>query len=489
MVARREGTHVRGSRIGLITAALAASALGLTACDTVTSLARPSTPVVLTGAQVPKLVGTTPGRVVAFKHEIVSDVGSWTQVPVQVDERKVVAFGSQPGSNATAGVVGTVYGSGSGGPTALQYADPGTFVGADSNANVDNDDEIVFMSSDAGGKPRTTDVAEPAGVVAGSGTSVRVADPRGAGEYGFVFLFRSNGTLDPSAGEDYVDYDFTLTSGDYKTTYQRADGPNPETSTVRTDVYEAGFIDRWKETSWKVLAPGASGVDILDGHKNQFAISVCGRSNDTFSDAEGAFVANLDGPVRAIRSYIGANSGPLTQRTHVFYRDREDVITDLRVHAIPGIMDYLDLSASASGMTYRSSAKTTPVTVDGVADSVPTSVPAWEAYDGPQGQVWTQQTYSATAATTTSQYYRDAATTSETQCWGDSSLYGASGSTITSGIPNTDPRTAPFDTLRGVRVNEFRPPAADKAAIGTAAADWAADLTTPLVLQITAYAP
>lgn len=480
---------MRMRRLAVAGAALGLGVVGLTGCDTTSSLARPSTPVVLTGSQVPKLVGVAPGRVVAFKHEIVGDVGSWTQVPVQVDQRKVVAFGSQPGSNATAGVVGTVYGNGSGGPTALQYADAGTFVGADGDANVDADDEIAFMSSDAGGKPRSTDVAEPPGVVAGSGTSVRVADPRGSGEYGFVFLFRSNGTLDPSAGKDYVAYDFALTSGAYKTTYKRADGPNPETSTVTTDTYEIGFADRWEEVSWKVLASGASGVDILDGHKNQFAISVCGRSNQTFDDAEGAFVANIDGPVRAIRSYVGANSGPLTQRTHVFYRDREVVTTDLRVHAIGGIMDYVDLSAAASGMTYRSSTKTTPVAVDGAADSVPTGVAAWEAYHGAQGQVFTRQRFTASVALTSSQYYRDAATTSETQCWGDSSLYGASGSAISSAIPNTDPRTTPFATLTGVRVNEFAAPLGDASSVGAAAEDWSTDLDTPLTLQIAAYAP
>ena len=30
------------------------------------------------------------------------------------------------------------------------------------------------------------------------------------------------------------------------------------------------------------------------------------------------------------------------------YRDREDVVTDLRVHAIPGIMDHTDLAPPPS---------------------------------------------------------------------------------------------------------------------------------------------
>ena len=46
-------------------------------------------------------------------------------------------------------------------------------------------------------------------------------------------------------------------------------------------------------------------LPILDGHKNVFVIGVCGpiAATNTFNDAEGAFVANVDGPVRAIRSY------------------------------------------------------------------------------------------------------------------------------------------------------------------------------------------
>ena len=97
----------------------------------------------------------------------------------------------------------------------------------------------------------------------------------------------------------------------------------------------------------------ASGVDILDGFKFQFGPTQCGRSEATFNDAEGAFVANVDGPVRAIRAYVGANSGPLTERTDVFWPDRHEIITDLRVHSgIPGPMIYHDLSDAGLGMTY-----------------------------------------------------------------------------------------------------------------------------------------
>ena len=463
----------------------------LTGCEENTTLNRPSAPVVLTGAQIAGFKGVAPGKVVAFRHSISGSTGTWTQIPVQVDQRKVVPFGAYPGSNTTAGVVGTVYGNGSGGPTALQYADPNTFVGADSDPNVDADDEIVFMASDAGGIPAGDDAPRPAGVVAGSGIRIGLTDPRNTNERGYVYLFRASGSLDPSAGKDYVNYQFALTSGAYKTTYKRADGPNPETSKVTTATYEIQFTDRWMEVSWKVLASGASKADILDGHKNQFATSTCGRSNATFADAEGAFVANIDGPVRAIRSYVGANSGPLTQRTHIMYRDREDVITNLRVHAIPSIMDYLDYSSAAVGMTYRSSTAPNGVAIDGAADSISTALPTWEAVDGPQGRVYTRYKVSATQSSLaggTTQFYRDQTTATDPQCWGDASLYGASGSYVQTPIDNSDPRSSPFATLTGVRTNQFLPPAPDKTKVAEYAADWAADVDQPLTVGVATYA-
>lgn len=485
----------KAHRIGRAGAVLVVVAVGsalLTSCRVVSLVDRSSTPVVLTGAEVPTLAGTAPDRVVAFRHnQNLDGTGrAWTQIPVQVDQRKVVGFGSQPGNNTSAGTTGTVYGSGSPGVTALQYADGDTWVGTDPDPALDADDEIVFMASDAGGNLAPDVVSEPAGVVHHSGVALHIDDPRGTNEDGWVYLYESDGSLDPSARQDYVDYDFALTSGGYKSTYKRADGPNPETSTVTTDQYEVGFGDRWIEDSWSVQAPGASGVDILDGNKNQFAIDICGRSNVTFADAEGAFVANVDGPVRAIRSYIGANSGPLTQRTHRMYRDRMDVETNLRVHSIRAVMDFIDYNSAAIGMTYRSSTVPGGVTIDGNADAVASATPTWEAVDGPQGQVFTRLEYTTDiSGLNVGPFYRDQTSPPETQCWGDGSFFGASGGDVTGGIPNTDPRSGGFATFNSDRITQFSSPAADSSAIPAAAGDWAEDLETPLTVTASTYRP
>ena len=145
----------------------------------------------------------------------------------------------------------------------------------------------------------------------------------------------------------------TYDSGAYRTTYKLRQGPNPEHSTVTTRSWSARFTDRWTFDELRLRTKGASKADILDRATAQFGPTTCGRSEKTFNSAEGAFVANINGPVRAIRAYIGANSGPLTERDHVMYDQRQEVRTFLRVHAIPGVMDLLDYSPAAAGMTYR----------------------------------------------------------------------------------------------------------------------------------------
>lgn len=469
---------------------VAVLAFSLAGCEPDRStVSRPGQPVVLTGARLPALTGTAPGRLVAFRHTYSGDTPRWTQIPVQVDERKVVPFGTAPGDNATPGRAGSVYGNGPGGPTAVQYADPATFVGADTDATFDRDDELVFMASDAGGIPRSGDQANPPGTVAGSGVRVQLYDPQGSG-LAWVHLFISDGSLDPAAGKDYVDYDFAPTRGDYRSTYRRAEGPNPETSSATTDLYRIGFSDRWLEDSWQVRAGDSTGVDVLDGHKNQFAVDNCGRSNLTFATAEGAFVANIDGPVRAIRSYVGANSGPRTQRTHLLYRDREVIITDLRVHPIPGVMDFVDYSAAAVGMVYRSSTRPSGVSVNGAANPISTTPAEWEVVNGPQGAVYTRSTFtSSTGGIATSWFHRDQTDPPEPQCWGDQSFYAASGPVLTGGIPNTDPGLGSAATLQGTRTVHFTAPFSDGKRLVGAARALTADIQQPLGVTTTAYRP
>ncbi len=404
---------------------------------------RQTDPVVLTGAEVSALIGAPVSDIVAFHFTN----GKWSQIPVQVDERKTIELNTayhQP-PNTTNPVNVTV------------YADPNTFVGAGSGL-LTSIDEIAFMAADTGAAaPNGT--AAPAGVVSGSGVPLKVTDPRD-GHVAYVTLFRrSDPKLDPSAGKRYVQYTFKLASGDYKTTYKLTAGPNPETSTVATSFYTRTFHDRWLDDGLTITTGSANKADIVDRHKELFAPGNCGRSEDTFDAAEGAFLANINGPVRAIRSYIGANSGPYTERTHIFYAQREDVVTDLRVHAIPSVLDFMDYSDAARGMTYTNDHNTSGVVIDGAPDTVTAGAPLWEKVDGPPGaltHVWRLTT--TVSPLTRTNFYEDNATNPTTQCTGDADAIGSSGSWITSAIPNTDPHNGAAATLEATRTMFYEAP-------------------------------
>ena len=449
-------------------------------------------PVVIQGSALPKLGGVTAGDLVAFRFRLPKHGrGRFKQVPVQLDERKLVDFGSAPPDNSVTGTEGTVYGTAPIGQAVLQYADPDTFVGADPVAGLDGDDEVAMIAADAGDKARLKAKRRkrpkrPQGTV-GPATRVKITDPLG-GPNGFVYLYRSDGSLDPSAGRDYVDYDFELASGDYRATYRRADGPNPETSTISTADYSIGFSDRWFFDALAINAGSAPGVDILDGFKFQFGPRTCGRSEATFNDAEGAFVANLDGPVRAIRAYVGANSGPLTERTNVFWPDRHQIITDLRVHTgIPGPLTYHDLSAAGLGMTYRDSLNPAGVAVDGVARLARRRDRDLARVDGCAGVAGLHRPgrveLRGRADAAAHDFYLDQANVPgavEQTCWGDPHAYGQAGFWSTYGPPNTDPRLGPAATLQATTTDLIRAPGVDAAGAERAAAELDSPLQTTI---------
>ena len=432
----------RGRTIGALVAVLAiavataGSAVG-PAAGVVPPIAesRAADPVVVAGSVVPSLKGVPVGDIVAFRWS-----NRWVQVPVQVDQRKVVELNTVYGQPAnTTNPVKVVV-----------YADPNTYAGAGGGV-LGGLDEIALMARDVGAQTPST-FSEPPGVLHNSGVRVQANDPL-TGAVGYYYLFRRSGTtLSPGAGQHHVSYTFRLLSGAYKTTYKFTAGPNPENSVVVTNAYTRRFGDRWLDNLIVLKAGGSTRVDIVDRHKALFAPGNCGRSEDTFDAGEGAFIANIVGPVRAIRSYIGANSGPYTERTHIFYDRREDIITDLRVHPIPGIMDFWDYSPAASGMTYTNDRNLSGVAIDGSPDSVASGAPLWEKVDGPQGSLThVDRLITNISGIGRTNYYYDNATTPNpvTQCTGDQYAYGSSGTWVNSSIPGTDPHQGYTDTFQG----------------------------------------
>jgi hypothetical protein len=386
------------------------------------TLNRPEDPVVIRGIRAPTLLTAAAGDVVAFRW-----VNGWDQVPVQVDERKQVDLGQLYDPALPA--VFTV------------YADPSTFVGADSDPRLDSDDEIAFMAKDLG-LEAPADAGRPSGVAPGNSAKVKVRSTLG-GETrdAWIYLFQRTGGLSPGAGESYVSYDST---------------------TVTTPFYTTQFSGRWVPEVLRVKTGEASEVDILDREKIQFYPGECSTNESDFDSSPDYVIAHRTGPVRAIRSIVGAASGQLTQRDRLFYQQREDTVTHLRVHGIAGIMNFLDYSAAAIGMTYRNNANPDGVTIDGNPDPVKPARLSWETVDGPQGGLSIVHSVDTDIANLSlSSYYLDDSTPDqplEAQCTGDAAALGSSGPRVDEPIPNTDPRGIPLNFLTSRRTTYFEAP-------------------------------
>jgi hypothetical protein len=434
------------------------------------TLTRPQDPVVLTGADVPTFEGISPRDLVAFAWS-----AGWVQIPVQVDERAMVDYGK-------------IYGRDPIGLAGLVYTDRRTFTGRDPDRTLDADDEIAFMAGDAGGLPSA--YSRPAGVDPASGEVVTIEDPLTPGSHGYVVLFRTTAKLKPGAGERYVRYTFDLLSGSYKATYGLDAGPNPEDSTVVAPGYGVHFADRWIDDALTVKAGASTGADILERHKTQFGPGDCTRTEWTFTAGEGAFIANKSGPVRAIRSYLGANSGPLTERDHLFYQRREDISTELRVHEIPGILDYFDYSSAARGMTYTNDAGAAAVKVNGIDDVVPAASPLrWELVTGKQGSlIMAHRIDTDIAGLAPTSYYLDDATPGPDQCVGqgrDAEAYAQSGPWVDQAIASTDPGLGSTKHLTALRTLYFEAPGATT----STAQQRAAQARTPLSFTVAPWTP
>jgi len=386
-------------------------------------------PVVLTGEVLPSFLGVDPDTIVGFRY-----YNGWDQIPVQVDERDVRDIASPYGAGA--GVYRWTYPTDPSNPTALFYTDEDTELGVDTDADFDADDELVFMASDLGTRATSN---FPDDVNGETCQELQVDDYYQRGR-SYLYLCTSS-ILDPAAGEDYVTLasDLTGTAGfphnDDGTT-------NNEDTTISTDAYDWHYRAEWIGDEFTI-----DGTDVLDTYDiviNQNGTPTCLRNVETYSSGENAFIAVKDGPVRVIRSFMGTNSGSLTYRNHLFYRDRQDVVTVSKVHDFaPNSVSYYDVfdySADADGMTYRNSRQPdgdAAVTIDGVADVLNQNDETllWESVAGSVGtisHVHRYETDGTSANFLFPFYYQDDATTPDYACGvGDDEAWGTSGFGLT----------------------------------------------------------
>lgn len=410
-------------------------------------------PVVVTGVNLPCMNGENPQNVVAFKYE---NGTGWIQIPMQIDERILldivspydpveIAAISQCLRNSTRNIAWNV----------LFYADAKTHVGADTDANFDDDDELVFMAKDVGDQRVGT--SYPSGTVAGSLCELMVEEPlSGNSTLGYVYLFLQNGSLDQAAGSDYITYNFTY-ENNYLSNYIECPNPNSnlENSTISTANYELGFSERWTEVDFKIKV--GDDTDILDRHQMFINAGSCNSTEDGFSDQEGAHIAAIDGPVRAIRSVMGTSSGPFTQLDLIATECQIRYNLFFRLHPANGFNDVYDMNAYASGkLTYYSEQNQGGVAIDGNNDNITTTDPDdWAMYEGTPGSLIISWDYDTDMTVGTSAqynngnsniydcdlraYYDDKGNAASHDCTGDGNAYGSSGFTLRT-KSCTDPR-------------------------------------------------
>ncbi|OZC03473.1 hypothetical protein BSZ36_11060 [Rubricoccus marinus] len=406
-------------------------------------------PVVLTGADAPALLGAAPASVRAFAMRD----GVLTPIPVQVDERFVydlavvyagLAPEDCPRRNWCEDLAGHV--------VELGYADPDTHVGLDPDVTLDADDEIALMLADFG---------PPVDVIASGAVEVAVTAATfpalASGETRYAYLFAAPEAWMGDAPEPHVAYAPAFARGEYLATYDRAGehpprfmsslygypsrqrpASNPETTTLTTAHYAVGFSDRWIMDELRI----DGGPDILDVDMVAFGPGVCQRTPYTASLSEGGFLVNRSGPVRAIRRVVGFNSGPLAELQWTFYARYAESRASLRVHRVPGVMNFLDLMPAMHGAVYRSASTPGGALIDGRIDpSVGDAFPSWEIVRGPLAAYAVRHEVSARGFSprlTTA--YRDERQPSVMACLHDREYVGAHGVWVRSKIPNTDPR-------------------------------------------------
>ncbi|HYH27839.1 MAG TPA: Ig-like domain-containing protein, partial [Actinomycetota bacterium] len=355
-------------------------------------------------------------EIVGFRY----DAGRWIEIPVQVDERYPYFlangrsdFGIYSGTDfeltyawddenwmKTAGLCRAEYPEGR-----APVPDP--------VPGLDDDDEIVFMASDAGamapdgtpGPPGTQEVRQ----------MITIADPLDPAATRFVYLFRRPGGPGFDANNGYVTYTRDANADDWIDRGSFADsdpeklgssntpyGPNipgtvcdPDGTvrqssdrfprdgvTVTTAKYRWRATGRWMVREMHVAKPGqpgAYGPDLIDRWKGRAfqqspdsSISVVGFEDEQVNwEANSALLGELKGPVRAIREVWGADSGTNVTKTETFYRDAIVYRYHLRVHPIPpdGLYTSWDYNRGVAS-TYFNAVKPDGVPIDGMNDDV-----------------------------------------------------------------------------------------------------------------------
>ena len=283
---------------------LVAAAAAVSGC----AAERPEDPVVVTGNDVPRLAGSPPAKVIAYRYLN----GQWQQVPVQVDERAMIDLG-------------TVYNQAPNGVRVLSYTDPNTFAGPDPDAALDANDEIALMGIDGGAQAPVG--SNPPNVVATSGEELRLHDSLGNPTDAYVYLYRQTGSLDPAAGRTYVDYQVQPALGQLQVHLQARRRAESRGLDRDNELLQPALLRSLGRRRAQDHCAGGDGRRHPRPPQGSIRARHLRAKRGHLRRRRGGVHRQQDGPVRAIRAYIGANSGPFTGRQHIFYQRREEITT------------------------------------------------------------------------------------------------------------------------------------------------------------------
>ena len=379
-------------RFSTLTLGLLLSLLLLAALGAATATAQPTNTltrqrdvVVITGASLPALAGAPLDELFVYRF----DGAAWQQIPFQFDE-------VDPLSNS--------------------YIITGDGV-------LDPADELAFLARDAGQPaPAGRWIADPAST-AYARYELLISDPVHPGEQATVYVYRSP-TLAPSFGPDYI---------------------HVTTDTVTTPFF-AATVNFSQTLGLTGLELNGSGQDIVD----QSHLSIKGRivflpvqlcEADILSQISDPSLIPSglppgDRPVRYVSGPVDGSGSAVTPaglRTVVGPIDLSAIAGSV---GIPGLtLDEfrlsLDLrSPTASGFAparfHANTIAAAGVPVDGVPDSVPTTLAAWTQLNGSQGSV-VQLNSVQTTGTSAFSYYLDNANATAADCHGADGAFGESG--------------------------------------------------------------
>ena len=351
-------------------------------------------------AAVPGLVAVN--EVAAYRYDSTAPGNGFVEIPVQVDERMPYFLANANSGfsmySATDPELSYVWdremwnAQGSGCNAEYPQASPDPIPG------IDNDDEIVFMASDAGELKQ--DYSFPADWK--SVQIVTLVDPlqSAATPPKAVYLVQKDGGSSFNASTGYVNYQrnadadqwidrgfFADSDPEKLGTSNTGYGPNvggsvcddgvnisrtssdrfPRDGTVvSTDTYRWEASGRWMVRDIRIKSPNADAADstywqsrpdLIDRWKGRAfqqspdsTVSLVGFEDEQVNwEANSTLLGERRGPVRAIREVWGADSGTNVTKTESFYKELITYRYRIRVHPIPpdGLYTSWDYNRSA----------------------------------------------------------------------------------------------------------------------------------------------